>query len=330
MRRHPPALRIADGGALGDAEQHILRLVHARIGEEHIVGGDQRQVPGIGQLDQRPLDLVLLVQEVPLQLDIEPVGKQSLEPAQHGLRIAAAPLQQQPAHAALQAPGERDQAFRPSLHVVQGDLRCLLAGTVEEGLADQAHQIAVAGLVLGNQGKLVRQNVAPADHPQSAPLGIDRAPDVELHADDRLHALARGRHREFQRAEHIAAVGHRDRRHAVLLRQLHQLLGVNRPLRQGIGGMHTEMDEIGVGHAGASGGIADLPTPTRPGHPGRSNRSRSPRSARPGPPSGAGNRRWSAASHRKVKSNWISLKFYLNLRDAYVFFRIGALKLRQF
>ena len=45
--------------ALGDAQQRVVRLVHRRLGEEAIVGRDQRQARLVGQRDQPGLDRAL-------------------------------------------------------------------------------------------------------------------------------------------------------------------------------------------------------------------------------------------------------------------------------
>ncbi len=53
----------------------------------------------------------------------------------------------------------------------------------------------------------------------------------------------RGGDRELHRAEQVAGIGDRDRRHAVLLAQVGQVLGADRALGQRVGGMDAEMDE---------------------------------------------------------------------------------------
>ena len=40
LGREPTAIGLADIGALGNAEQRIVSLEHAVIGEEHVIGGD--------------------------------------------------------------------------------------------------------------------------------------------------------------------------------------------------------------------------------------------------------------------------------------------------
>jgi len=79
LRGQAPALGLADVAALGDAQQRIVGLVHLGVGEEHLVGRDQRQVVGIGQIDQAVLDARLLGQAVAHDFDIEPAREDSRE-----------------------------------------------------------------------------------------------------------------------------------------------------------------------------------------------------------------------------------------------------------
>ena len=63
---HPP---------LGDAQQRVVGLVVFGGREERLVGGDERNALGVGEVDERRLDGALLRQAVALQLDIEPVAE---------------------------------------------------------------------------------------------------------------------------------------------------------------------------------------------------------------------------------------------------------------
>ena len=77
LGRQAAALLLADIGAAGDAEQRVVRLEHGAVGEEGVVGGDQRQVVGIGEIDQALLDARLRRQAVAHQLDVEAAGEQA-------------------------------------------------------------------------------------------------------------------------------------------------------------------------------------------------------------------------------------------------------------
>ncbi len=53
---------------------------------------------------------------------------------------------------------------------------------------------------------------------------------------------------EFERTEHVVGVGERQRRLPVSLGELGQPRDRQRALQQGIGRVHVEVDESGVGH----------------------------------------------------------------------------------
>ncbi len=72
--------------------------------------------------------------------------------------------------------------------------------------------------------------------------------DRELAADDRLDAVTGHLVGKFQRPEHVVGVGQRQRRLAVCLGQLGELLNLDRPLQQRIGRMGVEMNKSGIGH----------------------------------------------------------------------------------
>jgi hypothetical protein len=78
LARQPPAILLRDEGAVGDAEQRVMRLVHVGAAEMHIVGGDQRQVFGIGEIDQLSSAARSSGRPWRCKLDIEPVAEHRL------------------------------------------------------------------------------------------------------------------------------------------------------------------------------------------------------------------------------------------------------------
>ncbi len=230
------------------AEQRIVRLVHAFVGEEHVVGGDQRQIDLVGEIEQARFDARLLLQAVALQLDIEPPGKrfaQRLQAFPRGIVLAG---EQQAADRAFGAAGQHDQAFAAGGQIGQRDLRRLAGHAVEISVAEQAREIAVAGFGLHQHDHLVRRRGARIGAEAGLQIAAVLAPDRQLAADDRLHAGIGQGHGEFVGAEQVAAVGHGRGRHGVFAAQLGELADLQRPFEQRIGGMDAEMDEIGVGH----------------------------------------------------------------------------------
>ncbi len=107
-----------------------MRLVHILVAEMHIVGGDQRQVLGIGQIDQRRFGGAFFGQAMALQLDIEPVaGNIAANSVQQRRGRFGLAIQQKRVDGTARSAGERDQAFgmfgqqRPPSHAASRPAR---------------------------------------------------------------------------------------------------------------------------------------------------------------------------------------------------------------
>ena len=74
------AIGFGDQPAAGDAQQRVVRLVIVVAREIWLVGRNQRQSFGIGEIDQPGLDAAFLFDAVALQLDIEAVAEQARQP----------------------------------------------------------------------------------------------------------------------------------------------------------------------------------------------------------------------------------------------------------
>ena len=74
------AIGLGDQPAAGDAQQRVVRLVIVGAREIWLVGRNQRQSFGIGEIDQPGFDAPLPVDAVALQLDIEAVAEQARQP----------------------------------------------------------------------------------------------------------------------------------------------------------------------------------------------------------------------------------------------------------
>ena len=119
----------------------------------------------------------------------------------------------------------------------------LVIHPVEMRGRDQLDEIAIAGLVLRQQGEMIRR----------VALGIrsvlDRARrHVGLAADDRLDPGGRRRLVKFDRAVQVAVVGDRDRRHLQFGRLFHQLLHPHRAIEERVLGVQVEVNEGVGGH----------------------------------------------------------------------------------
>jgi len=111
--------------------------------------------------------------------------------------------------------------------------------------ADQLHQVQIATLILCQQHDLVRgwANAPLQAGSGTFPLFLSQA---QLHACNRLYARSGGCLGKFQAAEHIVGIGDRHGRHFLLRTQLHQIFNTDCPLRQRIGGMDTQMNELSM------------------------------------------------------------------------------------
>ena len=194
-----------------------MRLVIFGRGEKRLVGRDQRDSVGIGEIEQSRLGAALRGGAVALQLDIEPVAEQlhqHCKPRHRQMALAGGDgLIERTARPA----GQRDDPLGLSCEPVELDMRLFVRRRFEEGARIEPHQAAIAGFARGEQnhprpGRCVRR----AAHTVLAIAEIDR----QGTADDRLDAGARHLFGEFERAEHVVGVGQRQRRLLVGLGQL--------------------------------------------------------------------------------------------------------------
>ena len=109
-----PALIDGDIASFGDADERVMRLEIVGALEIGLVGGDDREIGGIGKIEQKRLDRPLLRQSVPLQLDIEAVAEDALAARRGGRgRGRDWPGGEREVDDAFRAAGERDEAVAP-------------------------------------------------------------------------------------------------------------------------------------------------------------------------------------------------------------------------
>ena len=220
-----------------------MRLVILFRAEMHIVGRNQRQVERIGEV-YRGFFLRRAPAAMAHQLDIEAARKQLLQAVQELARRLRPAFRQGAADRAARPAAQRDQAVRAAFEAAPLDMRRLRSRRIQKGGGDEFEQIAVAGFVLRQQQDRRRLVLAAGALPGG---GADR----EQRADDRLDSGAGGMDGEFHRAEEVAGVRDRNRRHPGLSAKRGQVLDPDRPFRKRIGGMHPQMHEIGMTHGRA-------------------------------------------------------------------------------
>ena len=118
----------------------------------------------------------------------------------------------------------------------------LVIEAVQRSLGNDLHQVAITLIVLGQHDEVV----------VGVALGrgamVFLLADVELAAEDRLHARFFGGVHERHRAEDVAVIGHGDRRHLQLLDAADQALDLASAVEHGEVGMKMEMNEFGLRH----------------------------------------------------------------------------------
>ena len=80
IRRELVAVGFGDEPAAGNAQQRVVGFVIVGGGEIRLVGRDQRQPLGIGEIDQAGLGAAFPFNAVTLQFEIEPVAEQARQP----------------------------------------------------------------------------------------------------------------------------------------------------------------------------------------------------------------------------------------------------------
>ena len=116
-----------------DADQCVMRFVIGAVGEVRLVGGDQRNVLGISQIDQHRLGHALVGGAVALQLDIKAVAEQAMQRIEpRGGEMALAGRDRAVERAAGSA-GERDDAAGLTLKPCKLEPGGLVRRRVEKG-----------------------------------------------------------------------------------------------------------------------------------------------------------------------------------------------------
>ncbi len=240
--RQPAAVVLGDHRTLGDRHQRIVRVEILARQEEGFVGGDQRQVMPVGEIDGGSLQRTVVAGQ-PLDLDVKPVAEQVLErqqPLFGELRMVAF---ERAADRPPGSAGQADDAVGEAVEDFERQMHGGLAMRFEIGAADEAHQIAVAGLVGGDQHQREQlRTVTPRDRARAL-LAHAREREIELAGDDRLHALLHRLLSKFERAEQIVGVGDGNGGRRILGSLRDHLRQRQRALKQRIGGMHAQMHE---------------------------------------------------------------------------------------
>ena len=218
---HPQPLFVPDRSVGLDADVDVLQVGLVLMHVVGVVGGHQRQPifkPGVLRQPQQPLvDLVQLRYVlVALQLQEISFTEQLAVPASGLDRAVVVPIGQQPGHLGGGTARQADQARAVFLQQALVDARAVVEA-LDVGLGDQLHQVAVAGVVAGQQHQVRR-----------APLrGVLLVPavmgDVDLATYDGLDASVEAGGVKVHHTIEGAVVGDGQRIHAQLARAFDQL-----------------------------------------------------------------------------------------------------------
>ena len=240
VRVEAPAVRVLERVAGLDAEERLVRVRVLGRQVVDVAGGDERQLRLGGELDELGVDALLDVEAGVLQLDVGGVAAEHLrEPVEVGARVGGPVLLERLADAAREAAGERDQPRRVRLEQLPVDarLRVVALEVAERGELDQ---VRVAVVRLGEE-----RQVRVAARAGAAILG-----DVDLAAENRLHALLAGGLVEVDRTGERAVVGERDGGHLELRRAGRERRDPARPVEDRVLAVDVQMDERGAHERG--------------------------------------------------------------------------------
>jgi hypothetical protein len=223
-----------------DAQHGVMRVEEGAVGEAAGIGRDQRQIAGIGEVDQRLFGGLLDRVAAPGELDVETVGEERLQPIQIVRGTIRLVLVNQPRECALPPCGEGDQAVGATLERSEIDMRGQLDRAIEMRAADQRAQIVVAGRILRIERDPVERGGDAVGHP--------RPRDAEHRADHRLHAVLLRRVREGHRRIEAVAIGQPGGGKAHRPGLFGDRLGLDRPVEHRVGRENAERHETGMSH----------------------------------------------------------------------------------
>ena len=206
----------------------------------HVVAGNHLQVELFGQAQQALVDDIQFRDVVPFQFQEKPLPGKGIHIPRRTLRgLFIASVGQQPRDFRRQAAGRADQAVAqlPETVVIHPGL---VVETLQVSLGAQFEQVAVAGVVLGQQKEVVAlgiQGLVPTAHGPT-PLG-----QVGLDAQHRVDAVSTTGPVEVDRAMHDAVVGQRQGRLSQFGCASHQPIQAVQAVQEGIFGVGVKVNE---------------------------------------------------------------------------------------
>ncbi len=194
-----PVSRVLERVAGLDTEQRFVREGIVRVEVVHVSRRNERQARLLGECDEQRVDLSLLSEPGVLDLDVRRVAAEDLDEAiEVCVRVRRPALRERARHPAREAARQRHDPLRMPLEELPVDAR-LVVVALEVAERGELDEIRVALVRLGQQ----RQVRVPLR------LCMPVVGDVDLAADDRLHAGTPGLAVELDRAGERTVVGER-------------------------------------------------------------------------------------------------------------------------
>ena len=231
-----------------------------------VIGPDEGCADRVGDPDRPRRDLALLLEPVRLHLhEVMVLAEDLLIPACRLERLGLVTRGELTAHLGIEAPGEHEEPVGVLGEELPVHAR-LVVVALEVGLGDEPHEIGVAGLVAHEDGAVAGALVAAV---LSRPLEAAPRRDVELRAEDGLHARLHAGRVEIDAAEEVAVVGQGEGGEAQLLRALDELLEARGAVEQAVLRVDVQVNEIGgrfqvpYSHSMVLGGLEEMSKTTR-------------------------------------------------------------------
>ncbi len=222
-----------------EAQEDFLRVGVAGVDVVHVVGGDQRNLQVAGDVHQSAVDVGEFGEAlVILQFQVEAIGAEYVAIPGGGFPGAVQQaILNKPRDFAGAARAERDKPLGVGREVL-----LVNAGLVVEpfqlGGGGDFQQVLVALIIAGQEHQMVGPLVFA---PRAGMHGVGR--EVNLAAEDGLHAGGVAFFVELNDAEQCAVVGERHGGHAQFRRALGERIHFGKPVKEGVFAVHVKMNE---------------------------------------------------------------------------------------
>ena len=165
-----------------------------------------------------------------------------------GARVLDAVFGETLAEARGQAAGERDHALGVARDLLEVDGRLAALQSLQEAGRGELDEVAVAGVVGGQQGEVVALNPRAAGIGSIGGGGGVIVHEIYLATDDRLDAMLGTGLVELHRAVHHAVIGETEGWLLELSGTCGERIDLAGAVEQGVLGVHVQMGAGEVGH----------------------------------------------------------------------------------